>query len=147
MKCLSAHPLFNMSLDIYYATKSQDKYGQNKKNWELDKTMRGFVETVDSQDKSKMFFEYKGKLIGRTETDPRISSDGDLYPVTDILITNIRDTKTSLEYYTETYGDRSGLSTIYEISAIEPHVDPFNRIEYWRLFLNRVDAQVLVEDD
>jgi len=147
MQCLSTHPLFNMHLDIYYATKAQDKYGKQEKVWQLDRTLRGFAETVGSEDKTKTFFEYQGKLIGRTKVDPRISSDGELYPITDILITNIRDIKTSVEYYIETYGDRSGLSTVYEISAIEPHIDPFNRIEYWRLFLNRTDAQVLSQND
>jgi hypothetical protein len=147
MKCLSAHPLFNMDLDVYYATKAQDKFGQQKKSWELDRTLRGFVETVGSEDKSKTFFEYKGKLVGRTKIDPRISSEGEPYPITDILITNIRDTKTSVEYYIETHGERVEMSTIYEISAIEPHVDPFNKIEYWRIFLNRVDAQVLINND
>ena len=143
MKCLSAHPLFNMNFDIYYSKNKQDKYGEIKKDWRLDQTLRGFVETIGSEDKSKTFFEYKGQLVGRTAKDPRVSVEGFSYPITDILITNIRDVKTRTEFYIETYGERKGKSTIYEISAIEPHVDPFNRIEYWRLFLNKTDAQVL----
>jgi len=146
MKCLSAHPLFNMNFDIYYAKKNQNKYGEQVKKWRLDQTLRGFAETVDSEDKSKTFFEYKGKLVGRTIKDPRISVEGFQYPITDILITDIRDVKSSQQFYVETFGERQGKSTLYEISAIEPHVDPFNRIEYWRLFLNRIDAQVLINN-
>jgi len=136
-----------MNFDIYYAKKNQDDYGKQVKEWRLDQTLRGFVETVGSEDKSKTFFEYKGKLVGRTVEDPRTSLEGFQYPITDILITDIRDIKTCKEFYIETYGDRKGKSTLYEISAIEPHVDPFNRIEYWRIFLNRVDAQVLIDND
>lgn len=146
MKCLSAHPLFNMDFDIYYAKKNQNKYGEQVKEWKIDQTLRGFAETVDSEDKSKTFFEYKGKLIARTIKDPRTSIEGFQYPITDILVTDIRDAKSYQEFYVETYGERRGKSTLYEISAIEPHVDPFNKIEYWRLFLNRVDAQVLVNN-
>jgi hypothetical protein len=133
-----------MNFDIYYAKKDQDQYGQQVKQWKLDQTLRGFVETVGSEDKSKTFFEYQGKLVGRTVEDPRVSLEGFQYPITDILITDIRDIKTCTQFYIETYGERQGKSTLYEISAIEPHVDPFNRIEYWRLFLNRIDAQVLI---
>jgi len=147
MKCLSSHPLFNMYFDVFYANKSQDKYGKAQKQWEFYKTVRGFAETVGSEDKSKTFFEYKGKLVGRLKEDIRVSESETLYPVTDILITNIRDIKTSVEYYIETAGERSGLSTVYEIEAIEPHIDPFNRIEYWRLFLTKSDTQVLREYD
>lgn len=147
MKCLSAHPLFNMHFDIYYAKKNQNKYGEQVKKWKFDQTITGFAETIGTEDKSKMFFEYKGQLLARTQLDPRISLEGFQYPITDILITDIKDIKTNTEFYIETYGERKNKSTLYEISAIEPHVDPFNRIEYWRLMLNRLDAQVLIKND
>jgi hypothetical protein len=143
MQCLSTHPLFNMSFDIHYPQKKQDKYGQQQKKWRLDQTLRGFVENAGAEDKTKVFFEYENKLVGRTLKDPRISVEGFKYPLTDILITNIRDVKTSTEFYIETYGERQGKSTLYEISGIEPHIDPFNKVEYWKLSLNRMDAQVL----
>jgi hypothetical protein len=145
VKCLSAHPLFNMDFDIYYAKKHQNKYGEQVKDWKLDQTIRGFAETIGTEDKSKTFFEYKGQLLARIQVDPRTSIEGFDYPITDILITGIRDVKTSKEFYIETYGSRKGKSTLYEISAIEPHIDPFNRIEYWRLMLNRLDAQELTK--
>jgi hypothetical protein len=132
-----------MNFDLYYAQKEQDRYGREQKIWQLDQTLVGYVETVKSEDVSKTFFEYKGKLLGRTKVDPRISVNAQEYPLTDILITNIRDKKSCQEFYLETFGQRAGKSTLYEISALEPYIDPFNRIEYYRLFLNRLDAQVL----
>lgn len=133
--------LFSMKLDVYYATASQDRYGRKDKSWSLDRSLLGYAETVGAEDDSKTFFEYKDKLVGRTKTDPRLSSTGQYYPVTDIAITDIRDIKTSTEFYLETAGVRSGESTIYEISAIEPYINPWNEIEYYRVFLNRMDAQ------
>jgi hypothetical protein len=135
-----------MDLDIYYSSSLQDKYGAKNKDWGFDQTLRGYVETVSSEDKSKTFFEYKGKLVGRTKKDPRIDSDGLEHSVTDILITDIKDVKTGVEYYLETSGPRVGRSTLYELTAIEPFVDPFNRIEYWRIFLNKIDSQVLISN-
>jgi hypothetical protein len=135
-----------MSFDLYYSKGKQDKYGKIQKKWTFDHSVRGFAETVKTEDTSKTFFEYRGKLIARTKNDPRISLNGMQYPITDILLTNISDVKTHKQFYTETTGERKGKSTLYEISAIEPHVGPFNQIEYWRLFLNRMDAQVLVKN-
>jgi hypothetical protein len=132
-----------MNFDLYYAKKEQDKYGREQKTWQLDQTLIGYAETIGAEDKSKTFFEYKGKLLARTRLDPRTSINAQQYPLTDILITNIRDRKNHQQFYLETFGQRSGKSTLYEISALEPYIDPFNRIEYYRLFLNRLDAQVL----
>jgi hypothetical protein len=130
-----------MTLDIYYATSAQDKFGKKNKTWNFDSALKCYIETVGSEDDSKTFFEYKDKLIGRTKVDPRKSSAGQYYPITDIAITNIRDTKTSAEFYIETAGQKSGESSIYELSAVEPYVNPWNEIEYYRVFLTKMDAQ------
>lgn len=136
---------FPMSLDIYYATEEQDKYGAEIKRWVCDQTLDGYVEILGSVDKEALktgkFNEYEDKLIGRTKKDPRTSLEGFLYPITNILVTNIRNKKTNQEYYIEAAGDREGQSTVYEIFAIEPYVNPWNEIEYWKILLNRSDVQ------
>jgi hypothetical protein len=136
-----------MHFDVYYASQSQDKYGKQEKAWNFGKTVHGYAETLSSDDKSKMFIEYKDKLIGRTAEDLRFVDHQTEFPITDILITNIRDIKTGTEYFLESSGERKGLSTLYEISHTEPFIDPFNRIEYWRFLFNRLDVQVLREND
>jgi hypothetical protein len=136
-----------MHFDVYYASQAQDKYGKKQKTWNFGKTVHGYAETLSSDDKSKMFLEYQGKLMGRTKEDLRFVGEENEFPITDILITNIRDIKTGVEYFLESHGERSGLSTLYEISHTEPFVDPFNRIEYWRFLFNRLDVQVLKEND
>lgn len=140
---------FPMSLDFYYATESQDKYGIEDKSWQWDQTLSGYVEILGAVDKEALktgkFFEYEDKLIGRTKQDPRISINGIYYPVTSILVTDIRNSKTGQEYYIEAAGDREGKSTIYEVFAVEPYVNPWNEIEYWKIMLNRSDTQALDE--
>lgn len=141
---------FSMKMDIYYATESQDKFGKEVKTWIADRTLLGYAEILGSVSKdglkNSQFFEYEGKLIGRTKEDPRTSLEGLNYPITSIIITNIRDAGTDTEYYTESYGDRSGLSTIFEIMAVEPYVNPWNEIEYYKILFNRSDKQVLAHD-
>lgn len=138
-----------MSLDFYYATESQDKYGIEEKTWRWDQTLDGYAEILGSVDKEALktgkFNEYEDKLIGRTKADPRISINGIYYPITSILVTNIRNTKNSQEYYIEAAGDREGKSTVYEVFAIEPYVNPWNEIEYWKILFNRSDTQALDE--
>lgn len=140
---------FPMSFDIYYATETQDKYGMEDKSWQWDQTLVGYAEILGSVDKNalktQMFNQYEDKLIGRTKVDPRLSLNGIYYPITSILITNIRNTKSGEEYYIEAAGDREGQSTIYEIFAIEPYVNPWNEIEYWKILFNRSDTQALDE--
>lgn len=140
---------FPMSLDFYYATETQDKYGIEEKIWQRDQTLQGYVEILGAVDRQALktgtFNEYEDKLIGRTKVDPRLSMNGIYYPITSILVTNIRNTTTNQEYYIEAAGGREGESTIYEIFAIEPYVNPWNEIEYWKILFNRSDTQALDE--
>ena len=137
-------------MDIYYSTESQDKFGKEVKEWQLDRTSLGYAEILGAVDKDGLktgkFFEYEGKLIGRTKNDPRTSMEGINYPITSILITNIKDAKTGLNFYTESVGDRSGESTIFELMAVEPYVNPWNEIEYFKILFNRSEMQVLSHD-
>jgi hypothetical protein len=139
-----------MKMDIYYSTEQQDRFGKEVKEWTLDRTVNGYAEILGAVDKdglkNNVFFEYEGKLIGRTKEDPRTSMQGINYPITSILITNIVDAKTGTEFYTESYGDRSGESTIFEIMAVEPYVNPWNEIEYYKILFNRSDRQVMPND-
>jgi hypothetical protein len=137
-------------MDIYYSTESQDKFGKEVKSWSLDRTMSGYAEILGAVNrdglKASQFFEYEGKLIGRTKEDPRMSMEGLNYPITSMIITNIVDARTGTEFYTESYGERSGESTVFEIMAVEPYINPWNEIEYYKILFNRSDKQVVVND-
>lgn len=137
-------------MDIYYSTEDQDKFGKEVKNWCLDRTVLGYAEILGAVDKDGLkagqFFEYLDKLIGRTKEDPRISLEGLYYPITSILITNIQDANTGQVFYTESSGEREGQATLYELMAVEPYVNPWNQIEYYKILFNRSDRQVILDD-
>jgi hypothetical protein len=139
-----------MKMDIYYSTESQDKFGKEVKSWTLDRTIPGYAEILGAVEKdgikASYFFQYTGKLIGRSKEDPRISLEGFNYPITSMMITNIVDVKTGKELYTESAGERSGQSTIFEVSAIDPYVNPWNDVEYYKILFNRSEMQVFSND-
>lgn len=139
-----------MNMDIYYSVDNQDKFGKDVKTWTVDRTVLGYAEILGSVSKdglkSGQFFEYEGRLIGRTKEDPRISLEGINYPITSIIITNICGATSGQEFYTESYGDRSGLSTIFELMAVEAYVNPWNEIEYYKILFNRSDKQLIIND-
>ena len=141
---------FPMNMDIYYSVENQDKFGKDVRTWTVDRTVLGYAEILGnvSKDglKSGQFFEYEGKLIGRTKEDPRNSLEGINYPITIIIITNICGATSGQEFYTESYGDRSGLSTIFELMAVEAYVNPWNEIEYYKILFNRSDKQLIIND-
>ncbi len=141
---------FPMNMDIYYSVENQDKFGKDVRTWTVDRTVLGYAEILGnvSKDglKSGQFFEYEGKLIGRTKEDPRNSLEGINYPITNIIITNICGATSGQEFYTESYGDRSGLSTIFELMAVEAYVNPWNEIEYYKILFNRSDKQLIIND-
>jgi len=135
--------LFSMSLDLYYSSESQDDFGIEEKSWRLDQTLSGYAEPLGAVErdgiKNNRFFEYENKLIGRTKKDPRVSVEGFYYPITSILITNIKDTKTNTDLYIEDEGN----PIIYEVLSVEPYINPWNEIEYYKIFFNRSDRQEL----
>jgi hypothetical protein len=138
--------MFSMNLDIYYSTESQDDFGIENKSWRLDQTLLGYAENLGAVEKdslkNNMFFEYENKLIGRTIKDPRVSLEGIYYPITNILITNIQDVKNKTIFYIES----DGRPTVYELTAVEPYVNPWNEIEYYKILFNRSDRQDLSND-
>ena len=59
-----------------------------------------------------------------------------------MLITNIQDVNNGTVFYVESDGE----PTIYEITAVEPYVNPWNEIEYFKILFNRSEMQVLSHD-
>lgn len=149
MLCPPNH-LFSMKMDIYYSTEDQDKFGREIKDWCFNKTVLGYAEILGAVDKDGLkagqFFEYMDKLIGRSKEDLRTSLEGFNYPITSILITNIRDAKTDQLFYKEMFDAYEEKPTVYEIMAIEPYVNPWNEIEYYKILFNRSDVQVIEND-
>ncbi len=69
-----------------------------------------------------------------------VSSDGAMYSITNMVITNIRDASGE-SIYTESAGPRMGQPTIFEVATLNPMVGPFGSVEYYKVILRRSENQ------
>ena len=142
--CDTTDFIYPMLGDIYYPIVGQNVYGQIKKDWVFDRTIALNAAPVGSPQEDEVrpqfLLEYENILLGRTRKDISVSSNETQHPITNILITNIRNASNQL-IYKETGGERIGSGTIYEIASQEPMVGPFGNIDHFKLVLRRTDNQ------
>jgi hypothetical protein len=135
-----------MKADIYYPIITQNNYGQANKEWVFDRTIVCNATTVggagDVELKPDVFLQYDGKLVARSKSDIRVSSNNADNAISNILITNIRSAS-DVTIYRETAGPRSGRGTIYEVGTLEPFVGPFGEIEYYKMLWRRTENQTV----
>jgi len=145
-ECEATDFIYPMKADIYYPIITQNNYGQANKEWVFDRTIICNASTIggagDVELKPEVFLQYDGKLIARSKSDIRISSNDTDNAITNILITNIRSA-TDLVIYKETAGPRTGRGTIYEVGTLEPFVGPFGEIEYFKMLWRRTENQTV----
>jgi hypothetical protein len=146
VECEVTDFIYPMKADIYYPIITQNNYGQANKEWVFDRTIICNASTVggagDVELKPEVFLQYDGKLIARSKSDIRTSSNNTENAITNILITNIRSA-TDLVIYKETAGPRTGRGTIYEVGTLEPFVGPFGDIEYFKMLWRRTENQTV----
>ena len=140
--------LYSMELDIAYCTTQQSNLGKMEKSWKYDQTLVGYVNvmgTVNLQNEvADREFVYKKRLNGRTLVDPRKDSHGKYHSISDILILDVRDTGTGESLHLNDFGpDGEGLPIIFDVMSVDPFVNPWNEIEYYKILLNRSDNQHL----
>jgi hypothetical protein len=146
ISCDTTDFIYPMKADIYYPIITQNSYGQPNKEWVFDRTIVCNATTVggagDVELKPDTFLQYDGKLVCRSKSDIRVSSNESENAITNILITNIRS-KTDTILYKETAGPRTGRGTIYEVGTLEPFVGPFGEIEYYKMLWRRTENQTV----
>lgn len=143
MGCCGSDFLFPMKVDIYYPQVEQNMYGQITKDWSFDKTVScSFIQDNLSKEDIPVdaYVHPKDRLVGRVQTDVRVSTSGEKYPISNILFANIRNAYDDL-IYMETSGEREAKGTLYEVVAFDPFVGPFGKIEYYNLTLRRTENQ------
>jgi hypothetical protein len=144
--CETTDFIYPMKADIYYPIITQNSYGQANKEWVFDRTITCNATPIggagDVELKPDAFLQYDGKLICRSKSDIRVSSNESENAITNILITNIRS-KTDIILYKETAGPRTGRGTIYEVGTLEPFVGPFGEIEYYKMLWRRTENQTV----
>ena len=146
MNCETPDFLYPLYAYIYYPIITQGEYNEIKKSWAFDRTIIcnatpvGGAGTEDI--KPAEFLQHENKLIARTKSDIRLSTEKHSQAVTNILITNIRTASGEL-VYRESSGPRGGKGTIYEIATIEPFLGPFNNIEYYKMLWRKAENQAV----
>jgi len=144
--CDTTDFLYPMLADVYYAIIKQNEYGKAVKDWVFDKTITCNAQPITRRTQEEMtpavFLQTDGKLIARSRTDIRTSSNYENNAITNILITNIRLPGDNL-VYRETAGPRSGRGTIYELATIEPFVGGLQSVEYYYMMWRRSENQTV----
>lgn len=140
--------VFSMLCDVYYATESQDKYGQVVKSWVPDASLPCTFYTPPTTVKSdefrftdNKFYSMESTLIGRIGPEIKVSA----YPLSNLLITSIRTNscESELLYSEKSVAGYETVPTVFDVRMLQPHVGVFNKIEYYRVVLERSDRQDL----
>jgi len=136
--------MFPMQADVYYPQVAQTSYGSITKEWTLDRTIACSLTPAGAALKEEMQVRVDltqdSLLLGRSKTDLRFTSLGDGKALTDVVVTNIKNSD-GQELYVETSGPRDGKSTIFEIATIQPYIGPFGKIEFYKVVLRRSENQ------
>jgi hypothetical protein len=136
---------YPMTADVYYATSSQDAFGEFDKKWQKDRTIKcsAIKERPDSKIRpalvTEKFLQYDFRINMRTNENIQLGSDDNIYPITDILIRNIKDSSGTIvwdEYYNE--------NTSFEIQAAEPMFNELHNLAGYRILMVRSDRQVKI---
>jgi hypothetical protein len=143
MLCEISDFTFPLLADVYYPIVTQGDLGEVKKQWLIDKTIACSLSSAGLKEEvaPNVNITHSSVLYGRTKNDIRISERQEATSITNIILTNIRDSS-GTPIYTETAGVRAGKSTIFEIATNEPYVGPFGGIEYYKLVVRRSENQV-----
>lgn len=145
MFCNTFYPLI---ADVYYATQSQNDFGEIDKQWEYNQSIRvDFSMSTnykDQQVQADQMMWVQDMITGRTPTDIRKSDTSELYSLTDIIVTNIRNDIGEHIYY-ETAGPREGLSSLFEVAGVIPHNGPFGVNDYYKIVIKRSMMQEFVD--
>lgn len=136
--------LYPMSADVYYATQTQNDFGEIIKTWAKDRSVKCSAIKQNPNSRTPNFvnpstnLEYDIVINFRTNEDVQVASNNISYRVTDILITNIKDSSGNL-VWKETQND----PTVFEIRAIEPMLDVSSTIMGYRIHCVRTENQEL----
>lgn len=144
-------PLFPMLCDVYYATDEQNQYGMMDKTWTIDESVpcsfflnKSRENHKDFKFSDEKFYRMETRISGRTRRDVRQSSYGVYYPLSHILITNIRGGTCGDElFFYETTEAYEKVPTVFTIMMNQPFIGPYPSINYFSLELERSDVQEL----
>lgn len=135
--------MYDHTMNVYYANQSQDESGAIVRTWILDRTERGIVHKgTNRYEVGQQLNTWNDTLIGQSEEDLRIDSDGDVHSPSEVLVTFVNPE------FNDTVGPRSELRSTYELRGSTPVTGPFGEVLHFDILLVRSIAQnVLLEED
>lgn len=136
--------LYPMTAEIYYADSRQDSLGTMKKTWIYDRTVNCSAissmsdrTTLGEESKSfKTYFEINSDVIFRTNDNIQKKKNGSFYPITEILITDIKDS-----YGNYVWEDVLGKRLQFEVKTFVPGYGPDHNVEFYRAYLSKSSKQ------
>ena len=142
--CETTNLFYPLLADVYYPSVEQGAYGNVSKVWMLDATIACAFAPAGRKYMQEMqpnvHITQDSSLVGRTKNDIRISSMQAASSITNIILTNLRDSSGKVVYL-ETAGPRAGKPTIFEIATSEPIIGAFGKIEYYKVVIRRSENQ------
>jgi hypothetical protein len=134
--------MYTHEMRVYFSTQEQDEWGAIQREWTFDRTERGVVKQTQQQmymvGELNSWNEY---LVGHSEEDLRIDSNGNLYAPSEVLITFVNPP------YIETEGPRRGLPTTFELRTSTPVEGPFGEVLHFDIQLVRSSNQDVILDE
>lgn len=132
--------------DIYYPIVETGAYGNLKKQWVLDRTVACFFGPAGRKYKEDIVpnanVVVDNSMVGRTKTNILKSADGEDFSITNIIVTNVRDSNGRV-IYDESSGARRGQPTLFEVATFQPIVGPFGSTEYFKAVIRRSENQAV----
>jgi hypothetical protein len=134
---------YPMTAEIFYAETRQNDFGTMERTWVFDRTVKCSAvsamadKTLNSELKStNAFFQYNSDIAFRTSDDIQRKKGGTYYPITEVLVTNIKDSEGNV-----VWTEREDSYTQYEIQSFVPSYDAFHAVEFHRGYLTRSTKQ------
>jgi hypothetical protein len=141
--CLDA-TVYPLSADLYYGLAYQDDFGKITRTWYLDRTIKcsAISDQIDEGAAltPDIMMKFKDNIKLRTPEDIRVASDSAKYPLTEILITNIRNSD-GIVIWKEYGEDFANIPTVFEVQSTVPSLDPFQNVDHYYVYLGRSQNQ------
>ena len=135
--------LYPMTADLYYAETKQNAFGTMEKTWVYNRTIDCSAisaladKTLTGELRSQgAFFQYNSDIAFRTNQNIQRNLGSRYYPITEILITNIKD-QSGKQVWTEGETEK----TQYEVQSFVPSYDAFHTVDFYRGYLTRSQKQ------
>jgi hypothetical protein len=132
-----------MSADIYYAESKQNAIGVIEKSWVYDRTIKCSIisamsdKTLTGELKSNnSLVQFTSNMLLRTNDNVQSKKNGTFYPITEILITNIKDSNGKV--VTKDVKDKN---VQYEIKTFVASYGDTHEIKFYRGYIERSPKQ------